>query len=90
MTDETPAHRLKRMKMRAWRRGMREMDLILGPFAEARLDQMPGDELDRFDALLNENDHDLLGWITGTKAPDIQFSNLIGRVRDYVKPIDKN
>ena len=38
--------RLKRIVMRSWRRGTREMDLILGPFAEAELAAMDAESLD--------------------------------------------
>ena len=42
---ETPEARLKRLRMRSWRRGTKEMDLILGPWADARLPAMADDEL---------------------------------------------
>lgn len=61
MQDES---RLKRLRMRAWRRGTKEMDLILGPFADDRLTGLDGGALDQFEALLAENDHDLYQWIT--------------------------
>ncbi|MEM9524673.1 MAG: succinate dehydrogenase assembly factor 2, partial [Pseudomonadota bacterium] len=59
MTGEAPADRLKRMRMRSWRRGTREMDLILGPFADAHLVGMTPQALDLFDRLLCENDQEL-------------------------------
>ena len=67
-----PAHaRLQRVRMRAWRRGTREMDLILGPFADARLEGMTAAALDAFETLLSEDDHDLYAWITGrAEAPE--------------------
>ncbi|MFN3952998.1 MAG: succinate dehydrogenase assembly factor 2 [Pararhodobacter sp.] len=55
---------LKRMRMRAWRRGTKEMDLILGPFADEVLPALDMPLRDAFEALLAENDHDLYGWIT--------------------------
>lgn len=71
MTDlhDAPAD-LKRLRMRAWRRGIREMDLILGPYADDHLAAMDAATLERFARLLEENDHDLYGWIsTGTGGP---------------------
>ena len=41
------------------------MDLLLGPFADARLAYMSATELDRFEAILNEADTDLLAWLKG-------------------------
>ena len=55
---------LKRMRMRAWRRGTREMALILGPFADTILPGLPLQTRTRFEALLHENDHDLYQWLT--------------------------
>jgi len=57
--------RVKRAKLRAWRRGFREADLILGPFADARAAAMSADELTSFERLLEVNDQDLYAWIVG-------------------------
>jgi antitoxin CptB len=57
--------RLRRLRYRAWHRGTKEMDLLLGPFADARLGQMDGAKLDRFEVLLEEADTDLLKWLMG-------------------------
>jgi antitoxin CptB len=63
--------RRKRLKIRAWRRGIKEMDLILGGYADAELAGMDDDQLALFEAVLGENDHDLYSWVTGqTSAPD--------------------
>lgn len=56
--------RLRRLRMRAWRRGTREMDLILGPFADTAMPGLSASDLDTFEALLEENDHDLYRWIS--------------------------
>jgi antitoxin CptB len=63
--DPTPEARLKRLRMRAWRRGTKEMDLILGPFADAYLEGMSQEALDLFEAVLSENDQNLYLWVTG-------------------------
>ena len=57
--------RLRRLRYRAWHRGTKEMDLILGPYADARLGEMEVAELDRFETLLEEADTDLLKWLMG-------------------------
>ena len=56
--------RLRRLRMRSWRRGMKEMDLILGPFADGPLRTLDAPMLDRYEAMLSENDQDLYRWIT--------------------------
>ncbi len=67
----TPAEaRLRRLRLRAWRRGTKEMDLILGPFADARLAELAPAALDDFERLLEQNDQDLYRWVSGQeKAP---------------------
>lgn len=57
--SETAEIRLRRLRLRSWRRGMKEMDLILGRFADACLATLAPDELDAFEALLDESDPDL-------------------------------
>ena len=65
---EAPEHRIKRLQMRSMRRGIKEMDLILSAYAEARLPQMDDAGLTLYDQVLNENDHDLYLWVSGQLA----------------------
>jgi antitoxin CptB len=62
---EDIAIRRRRMRYRAWHRGTKEMDLVLGPFADAHLDGFGPQELDRLEALMDEEDTDLLKWVMG-------------------------
>lgn len=73
-------NRLKRMQMRSWRRGMKEMDLILGRFADEALAGMDAEGLDQFDALLGEADQDLYQWVTGQRPAPARFSALISAI----------
>ena len=50
---------------RAWHRGMREMDLIMGRFADAEIGELSDEDLAEFERLIEVPDRDLLGWITG-------------------------
>jgi len=74
---EIREHRLKRMKMRSMRRGIKEMDIILSHFANSRLDGMSEAELDQYDALLDEADQDLYQWVSGQAAAPAKFAELI-------------
>lgn len=56
--------RLKRLRMRSWRRGMKEMDLILGPWSDGPMAQLSDAQLDLYETLLSENDQDLYLWLT--------------------------
>jgi len=77
MTIEDDATRLKKLKFRAWRRGFREADLILGPFADTHVGQFSPADLDWFEVLLEEADHDIYGWIIGTLATPPEFDTPI-------------
>lgn len=81
--SETPENRLKRLNMRSWRRGTKEMDLILGPYADAHLAGMDAPELAAFEAFLDENDSDLLPWITGAAPTPPQHVAMIDRLRAF-------
>lgn len=69
--------RLRRLRYRAWHRGTREMDLILGPYADARLSTMNAKELDRFEALLEEVDTDLFDWLMGNEPTPPDADHLL-------------
>lgn len=62
---EDLAIRRRQLRYRAWHRGTKEMDLVLGPFADAHLGGFGQAELDRLEALMNEEDVDLLKWVMG-------------------------
>jgi antitoxin CptB len=85
MTEEAEA-RHKRLLMRSWRRGTKEMDLILGPYAEAHLLTMPEEEIAAYEALLQENDQDLYRWIsgdTGSGAPPDALRPLLAKIAGH-------
>jgi len=74
---EQHEHRIKRLKMRSMRRGIKEMDLILQRFAEAHLGTMDDAGLTTYDAMLSENDHDLYQWVTRQEAPPETYARLV-------------
>ncbi|KGJ12851.1 succinate dehydrogenase assembly factor 2 [Paracoccus sanguinis] len=76
--------RLRRLRMRSWRRGTREMDLILGPFADARLQGMDAATLDRLEALLEENDQDLYPWVTARMRGEAAGPAALGPLLDEI------
>lgn len=57
--------RRKRILFRAWRRGFRELDLIIGPFAEKEIDGLSGLALDQFEQLLDIPDAELYAFLVG-------------------------
>jgi antitoxin CptB len=83
--DESRETRLKRLRMRSWRRGTREMDLILGPFADGPLAALDDAALDAYEALLGQADPDLYAWICGAAPPAEGggFSEMLERLRRF-------
>jgi len=77
MSGELREHRIKRLKMRSMRRGIKEMDLILSAYADRNLETMDATHLDLYDALLHENDQDLYQWVTGQAAAPEPYGNMI-------------
>ncbi len=78
---EVHEHRLKRLQMRSMRRGIKEMDLILSAYAEARLPQMDDAGLTLYDQMLNENDHDLYLWVSGQAEAPAEYAALVADIR---------
>ncbi|MDZ4775430.1 MAG: succinate dehydrogenase assembly factor 2 [Alphaproteobacteria bacterium] len=80
MLDE----RRKRLRFRAWRRGFREIDLILGGFADARLESLSDSDVAAFEALLEAPDQDVYDWVVGrTPAPISHETPLLGAIRSF-------
>ncbi|PNG24481.1 succinate dehydrogenase assembly factor 2 [Methylocella silvestris] len=65
--------RRRRIKFRAWHRGMLETDLLLGRFANAEVDRLGEAECDVFDALLEALDRDVFAWATGETPTPPEF-----------------
>jgi len=77
---EPADHRLKRLRMRSMRRGIKEMDIILSRFVDARLDRMGAYDLVLYDELLSENDQDLYQWVTAQVEAPARFAGLIAEI----------
>ena len=65
----------KKLRFRAWHRGTREADLIMGQFADANIDTMDQKALDQFDALLDAQDLDVYNWIIGKEPVPERYDN---------------
>ena len=82
--------RRKRLRFRAWHRGFKEMDLILGNFAEARLAGLDDQELDQFEAIVDAADGPLYHWITGKEElPEAFDTPLMTALRAFSPPPGK-
>ncbi len=56
--------RRRKMLFRAWHRGMKEMDILMGQFADAKLGVLSEADLDAFETLIDAPDPDLFKWLT--------------------------
>ena len=73
--------RRRRIRIRAWRRGMREMDILMGGFVDARLGTLSKDEIDELETLLDLPDDELFRWLSGaTPAPRERDTPLLAKI----------
>jgi antitoxin CptB len=76
--------RRRKLRFRAWHRGMREVDLIMGGFADFCVAQLSEADLDEFDRLLEVSDPELLAWVTGETAPPAEYDTpLLRRLCEF-------
>jgi antitoxin CptB len=82
--DDALAVRRRKIKFRSWHRGMREMDLIMGRFADAFVDAMGPEELDEYERLMEMPDPDLFACVLaeGPPAADLD-SAMLRRLRAF-------
>ena len=93
-TDDTQT-RLKRARMRAWRRGMREMDLILGGFIDAHGPTLDQNRLDAFESVLARRDQDLYDWISERRTDSLgemteAETAILTEIRETWRTIEEN
>jgi antitoxin CptB len=74
--------KIKRAVYRANHRGTKELDILLGRFAEAELPRMSEAELDAFEELLALPDPQIDAWIKGAKPPAV-VARLVSRIRQH-------
>jgi len=80
-------YRLRRLRFRAWHRGTKEADLLIGGFADRYANSWDDADIAWFEALLDEQDVDVMGWAFGTITPPPAFEGaMLTRLRqlDYV------
>ena len=69
--------RRKRIRIRAWRRGFKEMDLILGRYADQYLADMDENSVSQFEVLLDQDDQDVYGWIIERTTTPVEFEGTL-------------
>lgn len=90
MPDKSPDNNIsimrKRLTFRSWHRGTREVDLLLGKFADAHLHAFDAGQLETYDRFLNNSDPDIYNWITGQEpVPPAEDNAVIRLLVDFYK-----
>ena len=87
LNEKQARERLGRIVFRAWRRGFREADLVLGPFADQIGPTLDEAELDSLEALLAEDDdHSLYAWIIGAQpTPPEHDTTVMSKIRAFMR-----
>ncbi len=83
----------KQLTFRSWHRGTKEMDLIMGSFADKYLKSFSTEELDQYERILQYSDPDLYNWITGKEdAPANIIDNVFEKLmsHDVSKTLEQN
>lgn len=70
----------------ACRRGMLELDVLLGNFLEGKYDSLSKEEQDFFQEFLKNSDPDLFAWLTGKSVPEDPLTlAMVDKIRNYAK-----
>ena len=76
--------RRRRLKFRCWHRGMREMDFVLGRFADAELAGLSDSDLDEVERWLDIPDQQMFAWVSAAEsAPPEVDTALFHRLRAF-------
>tara|TARA_B100000963_G_scaffold212363_1_gene185053 strand:- start:220 stop:471 length:252 start_codon:yes stop_codon:yes gene_type:complete len=74
----------KRLTIRSWRRGTKELDLILGKFSDNNVSKLELAELELYEQLLSNDDHVIYGWLFGKEDSPKIFYNLIKQIQEVM------
>ncbi|MDP6567762.1 MAG: succinate dehydrogenase assembly factor 2 [Alphaproteobacteria bacterium] len=75
--DEDLETRRKRLRYRSWHRGTKELDLVLGQFAERHLAAMSELEMAQYEAILEEDEQDIYAWLARREPAPERHDNAV-------------
>src|SRR5437868_13155738 len=75
--------RRRKLLFRSWHRGMREMDLVLGRFADAEIASLGNSELDDYELLLEAQDRDVFSWLTVEAETPSLYTPVLRKIRAF-------
>ena len=83
-SSESLDPRRRKALFRSWHRGTREMDLVLGRFADAQIDELSDEEMTVYEHLMEAPDRDLFSWLTGSvETPANYDTPVFQRIRSF-------
>ena len=74
---------IKKLKIRSWRRGMKEMDIILGKFIDQEIQTMDDNEIAAYENLLNNDDQTIFSWILNKEKIPEEFTDIIKKISQF-------
>ena len=72
----------KKLSIRSWRRGTKELDLILGRFSDENITKLEISELDLYEQLLSKDDHLIYGWLFEKEESPKIFKILVEKIKE--------
>ena len=86
LAEDNISIKRKRLIFRSWHRGTREIDLMLGGFADAHLPQFGDEQLTAYERFLNNSDPDIFNWITGQEpVPPSENNDVVALMLAFFK-----
>jgi len=84
ISSEGLDERRRRILYRSWHRGIREMDLVLGRFADAQIARWSDAELDDYERLLEIPDQQFFAWVSGAETISADYDTaMFRRLREF-------
>ena len=72
----------KKLSIRSWRRGTKELDLILGRFSDENITKLDISELDLYEQLLSKDDHLIYSWLFEKEEGPKIFKILVEKIQE--------
>ncbi len=74
----------RRLLFRAWHRGIKEMDIVMGRFADAHIGTFTDEDMVALEALMTVPDQQMFACVLGAEAPEPEFDTpMFRRLRDF-------
>ena len=75
----------KRLKIQSWRRGMKEMDLILGSYIDNNIHILNPNEIADYERLLLQDDQLLFSWFSNEEAVPAELYGIFSKISNFIK-----